>query len=412
MLEKQYISLRELQAMIKSSLERDFAFPLWVVAEISELKVNYNSGHCYMELIEKGGKNGVPSAKSSAVIWRSNYGVISSYFRSETGSELSVGMSVMLKVSVTFHELYGMSLQISDINPSFTLGDLARQRQKTINQLKKDGVYDMNKQLELPTLPQRIAVLSSKTAAGFQDFVKELDLSDYDIQVTLFEALMQGVQAEESIIEALDRIMASGEDFDAVVLIRGGGSQSDLSCFNSYELCACLAQYPLPIIAGIGHDKDESVADLVANISLKTPTAVAGFLIDSFAALDYNLDEYFGALSSSADKIINEKTTDLDKKIFALARVSDRFAQNFEMKIQSLENSLFTLSDRLLAENQLRLEKLEVEILGLRPEKILSLGFSIVKKDGLAVRSSEELKKGDKIEIIMSKGEISALVEK
>ena len=285
-----HISLSELQALIKRGIDNAHPLPYWVTAEISELKVNY-SGHCYIELVEKGGANHVPKAKASAVIWRSGYPMIASYFQGATGQVLAAGLKVLVKVVVSYHELYGLSLQITDIDPTYTLGDMERQRQETIRRLRQDGVFDMNRELPLPAAIQRIAVISSRNAAGYQDFMKEISSSPYGFEITLFDAFMQGAEAEESIVRALGEAADRADGFDALVLIRGGGSQSDLGCFNSYRLCCYLAQFPLPVIAGIGHDKDQSVADLVAAVSLKTPTAVAVYLKNGMAEFDAGLDD-------------------------------------------------------------------------------------------------------------------------
>ena len=232
MTESQHITLRELQRRVKSALEGQFALPLWVSAEISEIKVNY-SGHCYLELVEKGGDNGVPTAQARAVVWRSNYPRIAGYFEAETGQRLAAGIKILAKALVTYHELYGFSLQITDIDPSYTLGDMERQRQQTIAQLQQEGVWDMNREAPMPAVVQRVAIVSSANAAGYQDFCKELARSPYRFELTLFDAFMQGEAAEESIIEALCNVAARPEKFDAVVLIRGGGSRSDLNCFTA-----------------------------------------------------------------------------------------------------------------------------------------------------------------------------------
>ena len=294
-----HISLSELQALIKRGIDNAHPLPYWVTAEISELKVNY-SGHCYIELVEKGGANHVPKAKASAVIWRSGYPMIASYFQGATGQVLAAGLKVLVKVVVSYHELYGLSLQITDIDPTYTLGDMERQRQETIRRLRQDGVFDMNRELPLPAAIQRIAVISSRNAAGYQDFMKEISSSPYGFEITLFDAFMQGAEAEESIVRALGEAADRADGFDALVLIRGGGSQSDLGCFNSYRLCCYLAQFPLPVIAGIGHDKDQSVADLVAAVSLKTPTAVAVYLKNGMAEFEAGLDDMRKELKEAA----------------------------------------------------------------------------------------------------------------
>ena len=292
-----HITLSQLQRLVKETLHERFALPVWVSAEISEIKVNY-SGHCYLELVEKGGDNGVPLAQSRAVIWRTAYPRIAGYFEAETGQRLAAGIKILAKVAVNYHELYGFSLQITDIDPTYTLGDMERQRQITIAQLQQEGVWDMNREAPMPVVVQRVAVVSSANAAGYQDFRKELAKSPYRFDVTLFDAFMQGAAAEESIVAALCAVAERMDEFDAVVLIRGGGSASDLNCFNAYRLCAHVAQFPLPILTGIGHDKDTSVADMVAHTALKTPTAVAGWLVERMTQAEGWLD--YAALRGAA----------------------------------------------------------------------------------------------------------------
>ncbi len=405
-----YISLFQLQAQIKASIGTAFPFPQWVVAEVAEKKVNY-SGHCYLELIEKGERSSVPKAKASAVIWKNNYSVLSSYFRSATGNDFAVGMTLLLRVTVSFHELYGMSLQITDIDADYSLGEIAKEREITIAQLKKDGVYDMNHGLPLAELLQKVAVISSKTAAGFQDFAQELSLSPYRVEYTLFDALMQGQGAEQSIIDALDRIIQRDDEFDAVVIIRGGGSQSDLSCFNSYGLCAVVAQFPLPIISGIGHDKDISVVDLVSRLSLKTPTAVAGYLSDNLAEFDAKLVGLYNQLIELANGILTNKKIELDQKVFALTRQSTRLTQRLEIRLQDLKNMLFNSARAVITRQKMRIDKSASSLEGLAPERILSLGFSLVKSEGRTVSDASSLKSGDRVEITMSKGQINAIIE-
>ena len=285
--EESYISLSELQRRIKGAVEMSLPVPLWVAAEIAEIKVNH-SGHCYLELVEKaepaaacrGDAGAVPKAQARAVIWRSQYAMLSSYFEAETGCRLEAGMRVLAKVLVSYHGLYGLTLQVTDLDASYTLGEVERQRQLTIRRLQADGVWDMNREMPLPLLVQRIAVVSSSAAAGYRDFRNELRGGGYAFTVTLFDAVVQGAAAEESLVAALCAVAERADEFDAVVLIRGGGSASDLSCFNSYRLCSHVAQFPLPVITGIGHDKDTSVADMVAHTALKTPTAVATWLTE------------------------------------------------------------------------------------------------------------------------------------
>ena len=301
----QHITLSELQRHIKQALEGALPLPVWVVAEVSELKVNY-SGHCYLELVEKSeparGGTPIPRAQARAVIWRQQYAMLSAYFEAETGSRLAAGMKILAKVLVSYHELYGLSLQITDLDASYTLGEVERQKQMTIAQLQADGVWDMNREQELPLLTQRVAIVSSAAAAGYRDFCNELQQGGYAFRTTLFDAVVQGQAAEESICAALAAVAERQEEFDVVVIIRGGGSASDLSCFNSYRLCSYVAQFPLPVVTGIGHDKDTSVADMVAHTPLKTPTAVAAWLTERMARLEGWLTDAAMHLSELAVK--------------------------------------------------------------------------------------------------------------
>ena len=280
------LSLTELNRNIKQALRDALPETYWVRAETSEVRVNSYSGHCYLEFIEKDERTGQVAARARGTIWAQQYAVIRPYFEEETGRPFTSGLKVLVRVAVDFHELYGLSLTVHDIDPSFTVGDLVRRRKEIIRQLQADGVFDLNRSLSLPPRPQRIAVISSATAAGYEDFTDQLLGNEYGFPfyVRLYPALMQGERTEASIIAALDRIYAVREAFDVVVIIRGGGSTADLSSFDSYALAANCAQFPLPIITGIGHERDDTVVDLVAHTRLKTPTAVAAFLIDCMAA--------------------------------------------------------------------------------------------------------------------------------
>ena len=264
------LTLYDLQRMVRGALESRFSDPIWISAEISELKLN-SSGHCYLNLVEKGLGGGTPRAEARAMIWRSAYTSISKTFEMATGSQLCSGLKVLVRVAVTFHETYGYSLQIIDIDPSYTLGDVERRRRETIDMLISDGVWDMNRELPISRPVLRIAIVSSATAAGYRDFMRELQRSIYRFQTTLFESTMQGDGGEDSVICALEEIAANEEKFDAVAIIRGGGSTSDLALFDSYRIASHVAQFPLPIVTGIGHDKDVSVTDMVAHTHCKTP---------------------------------------------------------------------------------------------------------------------------------------------
>jgi exodeoxyribonuclease VII large subunit len=304
-MEDQPLSLYQLLDQVKQSLKGSLPFAFWVVAEISELKVNY-SGHCYLELIEKEPSGESIKAKARATIWASVYRMIQPYFETTTHTRLTTGMKVMVKATVEFHELYGFSLNITDIEPSYTVGEMALKKQEIINRLISEGVFEMNKSQFLPDLPRRIAVVSSETAAGFGDFMDQLLKNDfgYKFYVKLFPAVMQGTEAEQSIIAALDAVFEQEANFDLVVIIRGGGSQSDLNCFNSYWLAYHICQFPLPVLTGIGHEQDETIADLVAHTRLKTPTAVAEFLIGLFRQADQKINDLSVTLAELATDLV------------------------------------------------------------------------------------------------------------
>ena len=405
MTESQHITLRELQRRVKSALEGQFALPLWVSAEISEIKVNY-SGHCYLELVEKGGDNGVPTAQARAVVWRSNYPRIAGYFEAETGQRLAAGIKILAKALVTYHELYGFSLQITDIDPSYTLGDMERQRQMTIAQLQKEGVWDMNREAPMPVVVQRVAVVSSANAAGYQDFRKELAKSPYRFEVTLFDAFMQGAAAEESIVTALCAVAERMDEFDAVVLIRGGGSASDLNCFNAYRLCAHVAQFPLPILTGIGHDKDTSVADMVAHTALKTPTAVAGWLVERMTQTEGWLDYAALQLHDATKAAMHASEVRLERLTGNLRQMSGDLLTRQRLRAEHLSALLPEAVRNFLARQATRLDNAAELIAGRSPERILRLGFAVVRTGGKAVVSARGVRKGDALEIEVADGTI------
>ncbi|MCD8035247.1 MAG: exodeoxyribonuclease VII large subunit [Alistipes sp.] len=409
MAESQFITLRELQRRVKSALEGQFALPVWVSAEISEIKVNY-SGHCYLELVEKGGDNGVPTAQARAVMWRSHYPRISGYFEAETGQPLAAGIKILAKVLVSYHELYGFSLQITDIDPSYTLGDMERQRQQTIAQLQQEGVWDMNREAPMPAVVQRIAVVSSVHAAGYQDFCQELEKSPYRFEVSLFDAFMQGEAAEESIVAALCAVAEQLEKFDAVVLIRGGGSRSDLNCFNAYRLCAHVAQFPLPVVTGIGHDKDTSVADMVAHTALKTPTAVAGWLVERMAEADGWLDYAALQLHDATAAAMHASEVRLERLSGEVRRLSGELLTRQSLRLEHLGTLLPEAARDFLARQTLRLENAAELIAGRSPERILRLGFAVLRAGGKAVTSAAGVTAGEDVEIEVSDGRISATV--
>ncbi len=407
---QQHLTLTELQRLVKATLDERFALPLWVSAEIAEMKVNY-SGHCYLELVEKGGDNGVPTAQARAVIWRSGYPRIAAYFEAETGQRLAAGIRILAKVAVSYHELYGFSLQITDIDAAYTLGDMERQRQETIARLKQDGVWEMNREIPIPLPVQRVAVVSSVNAAGYRDFCKELEKCPYRIEHRLFDAFMQGAAAEESIIAALCAVADAEETFDAVVLIRGGGSASDLNCFNAYRLCSYLAQFPLPVLTGIGHDKDTSVADMVAHTALKTPTAVAGWLAERAAQADAQLDAAAQQLHDATVALIRSRELALQRLQGEAAQSACALTARLAARLDHLAAQLPEAAASFLARRSERLAAAE-ELVGSRsPQRILQLGFAVVRSEGRAVVSAAGVVRGQELEIEVADGRFTTEVK-
>ncbi len=316
---KKFISLSGLQRLIKDAITSHVEPTHWIVAEISELHANY-SGHCYMELIEKDKKSGAIIAKSKATIWANNYAMLRPYFESTTGQILQAGISVMIKVSVDYHPVYGLSINIRDIDPVYTLGEQQRQRMAILQQLEDEGIIDLNAELALPEIIESLAIISSASAAGYGDFMKQLQGNFYGrmIRTQLFAATMQGDTAPESITRQLEIIFDSYERYDAVVIIRGGGAATDLMCFDNYLLASHIAQFPLPIITGIGHDRDQTIADRVAHTSLKTPTAVAEFVIGINTEFGGKLDELNAQMQKAITKLLHNLNSQLEQKALLL----------------------------------------------------------------------------------------------
>jgi len=339
------LKLSELNGLVKKAVSAAFTAPVWVIGEISELKTN-RSGHCYLNLIEKEENGDAIVAQARATIWSYTFRMLQPYFETTTGQQLTEGLKVLVSVSVEFHELYGYSLNIRDIDPTYTLGDMARRRREIIARLQSEGVAEMNKELDLPLVPQKIAIISSSTAAGYQDFIDQLtnNPAGYHFDLKLFPAIMQGNQAESSIIGALEKIYLYENFFDAVVIIRGGGSQADLSCFDNYNLAYFITQFPLPVITGIGHEKDDSIVDMVAHTRLKTPTAVAEFLISGVAQFDVHLDELKNNFVGIITDLIAESKNDIKqitRMIAPLTREKISKANNrLNQTIWKLDNSV------------------------------------------------------------------------
>ena len=404
------ITLYELQRMVRTTVEECFATPLWVSAEISELKVN-RSGHCYLNLVEKGNSEGAPRAEARAVIWRNNYTQIDAMFREATGSPLASGIGVLVRVVVTYHEIYGFSLQIIDLDPNYTLGDVERRRRETIERLKEDGVWDMNRELSLPRPLLRIAVVSSATAAGYRDFMTEIGSSPFNFNVTLFEATMQGEGAEESVVNALSAIAERESDFDIAVIIRGGGSTSDLALFDSYRIALYVTQMPMAVITGIGHDKDVSVVDMVAHYMCKTPTAVGAFLVDSATAelnTIYDLSNEFRQLS---EQMLNNQSSYLAQRKLELCHLASQNISNHSHNLSAIEQIIKELSSHIIATEEQRLESLKHFTESYSLDNILKLGFALVQTSEGIITSADGIGIGDQIKITLHNGTISAVVQ-
>ncbi len=429
---EQSLSLLELNEYIKEQLKLSFARALWVRAEISEMHENY-SGHAYLELVEKDPTTDRILAKTRANCWSSTFRMLKPYFESSTGETLRAGIKVLVSCTVEYHELYGISLNIRDIDPNFTLGDMARQRMEIIRRLQEDGVMEMNKELPLSQNPQRIAVISSATAAGYGDFMDQLAQSPFAFYTKLFPAVMQGEQTVPSIIEALDKIFEHQDKFDAVVIIRGGGATTELSSFDNYELAFNCTQFPLPIITGIGHQRDESILDLVAHTRCKTPTAVAEFLISC-------MDEAYEELMMAQQAIIGATQSILDREAMRIQRLSAGIphkvkdmlseqksrlsvltqvlktssSQQTKAKLQAMEKAQQDLAVKarlFLMNKSHKLELAEKEVTLSSPDNLLKKGYSLTMNDGKILRSKSQVKAGDKIVTRLADGEISSNVE-
>ena len=408
--QRSHLTLSELQRRIKLAVEDSFPLPLWVGAEISEMKVNY-SGHCYMELVEKGQTDGVPRAQARATIWRSRFGQIAAAFLAATGQQLAAGTKILARVMVGYHEVYGFSLNITDIDPSYTLGDMELRRQQTIAQLRAEGVWDMNREVPMPPLVQRLAVVSSANAAGYQDFCNELRAGGYAFSVTLFDAVMQGAAAEESIVAALERVAESADGFDAVVIIRGGGSASDLNCFNAYRLAAHVAQFPLPVLTGIGHDKDVSVTDMVAHTPLKTPTAVAAWLTDRMAQAEAAVERAAQQLGDTVAAAMRRHEVLLERIAGELRRASSEYTSRRRTSLDNMRQMVGVLTDSIFARERLRLDSVGELTASRSPRRIMKLGFSVVRAGGRAVTSATEVASGSEIAVELYDGRIDATVK-
>lgn len=380
-------SLKELCDWIQEIVENDLPNHYWVCAEIASMSVR---GHCYMELVEKA-ENGILAAKVRATCWNNVYNLLSAYFVQETGQSLHVGLQVMLEVSVEFHAVYGLSLNVWNIDPTYTLGDLAKQRQATIQQLTEDGVMDLQKALQIPSLPRRVAVISSADAAGYGDFCDQLKHNRFGFKfhVQLYPAVVQGDTAARSVVQALNSIAALEEEWDVVVIIRGGGASTDMSCFDDYNLASHCAQFPLPIIAGIGHTRDVSVVDMVVHTSVKTPTAAAEWLIERVA----------------------EQVERVGSLMLRLQRATQNAVSREKNRLLLYEQQIFnTVRGKAVRERgKLDLWMKTIELHS--PERIFKMGYSLTMVNGKLVRSQSEVNEADVLETHLHDGVIQSVVK-
>ena len=406
---EKFHTLFELNRLVRETIECEMPNEYWVEAELSECREL--RGHCYMELIEKDKQTATPIAKASAKCWASKWILVRPYFERTTGQRLVAGMKVLLKVYPQFHEAFGFSWIVTDIDPTYTLGDMARKRQEIIRQLKEEGVFDLQKELTLPFFCQRIAVISSETAAGYGDFCNQLADNPYgfQFQTQLFPAIMQGEGVEQSIINALERIY--GQPFDCVVIIRGGGATSDMSGFDTLALAEHVANFPLPIITGIGHDRDESILDMVSHTRVKTPTAAAALLIDHLKEVLDTVNNAQNSITRLVQQKLSTLSTQLSSVSEAIPRLFSIVKTRQEAKIDALQQRLPMLIERrFLAENH-RLQLMEEKLKALDPQLLLKRGYSITLHNGRAVKDATTLKAGDEIETRLAQGLIHSIVK-
>jgi len=425
------LSLRELNSLVRTTLETTLDGSYWLAAELSEVRVAAG-GHCYVEFVEKDSRGRGLVAKARGTIWRNVYLLLAADFERTAGRPLAAGMKVLVQVEVSFHELYGYALRVTDIDPTYTLGDMARRRREILERLDADGVLTLNKELPLPRPLRRIAVVSSGTAAGYGDFCHQLADTPFAFETRLFAATMQGDAVEESVIAALDRIAAEEERWDAVVIIRGGGAVSDLDGFDTYLLAANVAQFPLPVITGIGHERDDTVLDIVAHTRCKTPTAVAAFLVQTMQEELTLLRETANRLRRAAERRLQTAQGRFDRAAGRLhtatlehgsrerARLT-RLAARMEMGIRrrtdgertrhaDLQRRLAQAAEKIIDDRKNRLALLARSTEAAAPDRILRMGYSITRLHGKAVRDAAQLKPGDKITTRLATGETTSIV--
>ena len=404
--------------MVTDAIEMSLPDDYWVEAELSECRER--GGHCYMELIEKDERTNTPVARASAKCWRQTWQMVQPYFERTTGQPLRAGMKVLLQVHAQFHEAYGFSWIVSDIDPTYTLGDMARRRQEIIRQLKEEGVFDLQRELKIPMFAKRIAVISAAGAAGYGDFIRQLEDNGYGFRfdVTLFPAIMQGEQVEQSVIAALNSIYEASvsnapasKHFDVVVILRGGGATVDLSGFDTLALAENVAQFPLPVITAIGHERDESILDMVSNTRVKTPTAAAALLIDRLFQVLTRIDSAQQRITTAITQRLTTQKSRIETLQTLIPALAQRILSNGRHRIELLENRLPVAIERMMTNQKHRLAQMELLLQSYDPQLLLRRGYSITLHQGRAVRDPEQLKDGDEIETRVEKGTILSVIK-
>ncbi len=409
---EQSLTLLELNSLVRRSLEQCMPDEYWIEAELSE--VHINGGHCYVEFVQNDEYRRKQVAKARGIIWQQTFGLLKSFFEDTTGQTFGAGIKVRVQVSVSFHEIFGYSLIVHQIDPAYTMGDMALRRQQILKQLEEDGIIHLNKELDMPELPQRIAVISSNMAAGYGDFANQLKLNEqgFAFHVELFQALMQGNQAEQSVLDAMQQIDSHIDDFDVLVIIRGGGATSDLACFDSYLLAAAVAQFRLPVITGIGHERDETVLDKVAHTRVKTPTAAAAFLIDRMAIAAGRLWNLADNLHHLVVERLNSEAQTLLMFRSRIPAAAIRQLGESHSNLISDSKDLCSAVDRYLLSERHRLALYASKVSDASPQKILAKGYSITTSGGKVLKDASKCKDGDELATQLYRGTIVSNVVK
>lgn len=407
------LSLYDLNVLVRRSIEQCLPDEFWVQAELSDVRTN-STGHCYLEFIQKYPRNNNLIAKARGTIWSNVFRLLKPYFEESTGQAFVSGIKVLVQVTVSFHELYGYSLTVQDIDPTYTLGDMLRRRKEILKQLEEEGVLTLNKELDMPRLPQRIAVISSPTAAGYDDFCHQLQNNPrgFYFRTELFPALMQGDRVEKSVLAALDQVNARLQEFDAVVIIRGGGATSDLSGFDTYLLAASCAQFPLPIITGIGHERDDTVLDSVAHTRVKTPTAAAELLINCMNDAADELEILAARLQEGVRSLLAQEQRKLLAYKNRIPSAVYRRISNAKLILLTARKDIAQSVAISLSRRRHRLELLQQRLADASPEKQLARGYSITLKDGKVVKNMDELQENNEIVTRLYRGEVISIIKK